>query len=78
MGRLAINYPDGRKEYIKAIDNKHLWLDFTDNPEEALTTDYGEFFTTAKARFVRFHYRQLYPQVNHITPEPVDDDEFPG
>jgi hypothetical protein len=76
MGRIAINLEDGNKIYIKSINNRTKTLEFTDNPDEAFKTDYGDFFTRAKTRFIRFHYSKKYPVVKNAIAEPIDGDEF--
>ena len=66
MGRFKIETPQGKVSWVKSIDTVNETIEFTENRDEAYYRD-GGYYTRAEADFIKFHFKERYPEVELIT-----------
>lgn len=65
MGKFQVTDSNGKILWIKSVDNVNGKLEFTEKESEAYNRD-GDYYTRAEAEFIKFHFKEEYPEVNNI------------
>ena len=68
MGKYKIQ-KEGKTLWIQNLDNVNGTLTFTDKKEDAYDKTEGDYYMKAEADFIKFHYKNDYPEVETLVAE---------
>lgn len=68
MSYIVIHKNGQPDKYIKSIDRVNKTLEFTANSSEALNKS-GGFYIEAEIDYLKFHFKEQYPEVQYAKPD---------